>query len=43
MNGIVLKKLYLKNWQVISSADAATITDYMTDMVIDMNWAALRD
>jgi cell division protein FtsI/penicillin-binding protein 2 len=40
MNGNSVKKIVPKKYgQVIPSADAATITGYMTGMMIDHNWA----
>ena len=43
MNGNSVKKIAPKKYgQVIASADAATITDYMTDMVIDHNFASFN-
>jgi cell division protein FtsI/penicillin-binding protein 2 len=43
MNGNSVKKTAPKKYgQVIPSADAATITDYMTGMVIDHNWASFN-
>jgi len=43
MNGNSVKKIAPKKYgQVIPSADAATITDYMTGMMIDHNWAFFK-
>lgn len=43
MNGNSVKKIAPKKYgQVITSADAATITDYMTDMVIDHKFASFN-